>query len=296
MAEKNITMEKTLQALLAEKKYSTLREVLVTLNPADVAWVLDRTEPEQTPLLFRLLPKGLAAASFAEMGTEGQETLIRSFSDTELRAVMREMFVDDAADLAEEMPAAVVQRLLAAADADMRRDINSILRYPEGSSGSIMTTEYVSLRPEMTVGEAFSRLRASALDKETIYTCYITDNHRLLGTVSVKDLLLAESDAVTVGSLMVTNVISVDTLTDRERAAREMSRYNFLAMPVLDAEGRMVLIYRPSAEETGFPQAVDHPHKRRLQAQRHELFHLHARPEKGRRRHESQDALRDGDP
>ena len=240
MAEKTVTMEKTLQKLLEEKKYLSVRDVLVTMNAADVAYVLDKTEPEVTPRLFRLLPKDLAAASFAEMENESRETLIRSFSDAERRAVMNEMFVDDAADLVEDMPASVVQRLLAAADPDMRKEINTLLRYPEQSAGAMMTTEYVSLRPDMTVGEAFERIRSSAVDKETIYTCYVTQEHKLLGTVSVKDLLLAKSDTATVESLMETHVITVDTRTDQEQVAHMLSRYNFLALPVVDSDERMV--------------------------------------------------------
>ena len=240
MAEKTVTMEKTLQALLAEKKLTSVRDVLITMNPADVAWVLDKTEPEQTPLLFRLLPKDLAAASFAEMENERRETLIRSFSDAELRSVMNEMFVDDAADLVDEMPASVVQRILANTDAQMRREINDLLRYPEQSAGAMMTTEYVALRPDMTVGEAFTRIRSSAVDKETIYTCYVTRDHVLLGTVSVKDLLLAKGDDTLVESLMETNLVTVDTQTDQEEVARMLSHYNFLALPVVDGDGRMV--------------------------------------------------------
>ena len=240
MAEKTVTMEKTLQALLAEKKLTSVRDGLITMNPADVAWVLDKTEPEQTPLLFRLLPKDLAAASFAEMENERRETLIRSFSDAELRSVMNEMFVDDAADLVDEMPASVVQRILANTDAQMRREINDLLRYPEQSAGAMMTTEYVALRPDMTVGEAFTRIRSSAVDKETIYTCYVTRDHVLLGTVSVKDLLLAKGDDTLVESLMETNLVTVDTQTDQEEVARMLSHYNFLALPVVDGDGRMV--------------------------------------------------------
>ena len=240
MAERVFTMDKALQKLLAEKKLNSVRDVLVTMNPADVAWVLDKSDPEQTPLLFRLLPKDLAAASFAEMETERRETLIRSFSDTELRGVVNEMFADDAADLVDEMPAAVVQRILKNADPDMRREINELLRYPEQTAGAMMTTEYVDLRPDMTVNEAFARIRSSAVDKETIYTCYVTRDDVLLGIVSVKDLLLAKGEATTVESLMETHVITVDTRTDQEEVARMLSRYNFLALPVVDRDGRMV--------------------------------------------------------
>ena len=240
MAEKTVTMERTLQKLLEEKKYNSVRDILITMNAADVAWILEKTEPDETARLFRLLPRDLAAASFSEMENECRETLIRSFSDAELRQVLGEMYADDAADLVEDMPAAVVQRILAAADPETRRDINALLRYPEQSAGAMMTTEFVDLHPEMTVREAFRRIRASAVDKETIYTCYVTADNRLLGTVSVKDLLLAKDDSVTVGSLMEPNVISVDTRTDQEQVAHMLSHYNFLALPVVDGDGRLV--------------------------------------------------------
>ena len=166
--------------------------------------------------------------------------LIRGFSDSELREVLDELYVDDAVDIVEEMPANVVRRILSQADPDMRKDINEILRYPENSAGSIMTTEYVSLRPGMTVEEAILRIRRTGVDKETIYTCYVTKNRTLIGLVSVKDLLLAQDDDETVDKIMETNVISVHTHTDQEEVARMFSKYNFLALPVVDTENRMV--------------------------------------------------------
>ncbi|MBO4289313.1 MAG: magnesium transporter, partial [Lachnospiraceae bacterium] len=194
MAVHRVTVEKTIKALLDEKKYQTLKDILVTMNPADIAAVFEELDEERIPLLFRLLPKETAAEAFAELEPEWQELLIRGFSDTELHEVVSELYVDDAADLVEDMPANVVSRILAQADPQMRREINEILRYPENSAGSIMTTEYVSLRPAMTVAEAITRIRRTAVDKETIYTCYVTDERRLLGTVSVKDLLLCTDD------------------------------------------------------------------------------------------------------
>ena len=191
-------------------------------------------------LLFRLLPKELAAETFVEMEPDAQELLIRGFSDSELREVLDELYVDDAVDIVEEMPANVVRRILSQADPDMRKDINEILRYPENSAGSIMTTEYVSLRPGMTVEEAILRIRRTGVDKETIYTCYVTKNRTLIGLVSVKDLLLAQDDDETVDKIMETNVISVHTHTDQEEVARMFSKYNFLALPVVDTENRMV--------------------------------------------------------
>ncbi len=240
MAEHNITVESTLEALLAEKKYPTIRDILITMNPADIASVFDSMEEERLPLLFRLLPKELAAETFVEMEPDAQELLIRGFSDSELREVVDELYVDDAVDIVEEMPANVVRRILSQADPQMRKDINEILRYPENSAGSIMTTEYVSLRPDMTVEESILRIRRTGVDKETIYTCYVTRDRLLQGLVTVKDLLLAQDDSMQIGELMETNVISVSTQTDQEEVARMLSKYNFLALPVVDGENRMV--------------------------------------------------------
>jgi len=240
MAEHNVTVESTLDALLAEKKYPTIRDILITMNPADIASVFDSMEEERLPLLFRLLPKELAAETFVEMEPDAQELLIRGFSDFELREVVDELYVDDAVDIVEEMPANVVRRILSQADPQMRKDINEILRYPENSAGSIMTTEYVSLRPDMTVEESILRIRRTGVDKETIYTCYVTRDRLLLGLVTVKDLLLAQDDSMEIGELMETNVISVSTQTDQEEVARMLSKYNFLALPVVDGENRMV--------------------------------------------------------
>lgn len=240
MAVRNVTLEKTLRKLLLEKKYQTLKDILVTLEPADISAVFEELDEEQMTLLFRLLPKELAAETFAELEPESQEVLIRGFSDRELREVVNELYVDDAVDLVEEMPANVVKRILAQADPQMRKEINEVLRYPENSAGSIMTTEYVSLRPNMTVAEALNRIRKTGVDKETIYTCYVTSERNLLGTVSVKDLLLCTDDAKPVSEIMDEHVISVNTLTDQETVAQMLSKYNFLALPVLDQDGRMV--------------------------------------------------------
>ena len=240
MAEHSVTVENTLQTLLADKKYSTIRDILVTMNPADIAAVFSGVEPDKQPLLFRLLPKELAAESFVEMESEEQESLIRGISDKELRQVMDELYVDDAVDIVEEMPANVVQRILAQADPEMRKEINEILQYPEDSAGSVMTTEYVKLTPDMTVGDAILRIRRTGVDKETIYTCYVLQNRLLVGTVSVKSLLLAPSDLQTIDSIMESNLITVTTHTDQEEVARMMSKYNLLAIPVVDSDNRMV--------------------------------------------------------
>ena len=240
MAVKTASFEKTIRALLEEKKYQTLKDVLVTMEPADIAGIIQDLEDERLPLLFRLLPKETAAETFAELEPELQELLIRGFSDRELCDLMSELYVDDAADLVEEMPANVVKRILAQTDPQMRREINEILRFPENSAGSIMTTEYVSLRPKMTVAEAITRIRRTGVDKETIYTCYVTEERKLLGSVSVKDLLLCPDDSTPVSEIMDENVISVNTLTDQEEVAKMLSKYNFLALPVVDNDARMV--------------------------------------------------------
>ena len=240
MTEHKVTMESTLKVLLEQKKYSTLKDILITMNPSDVAELFEEIADERLPRLFRLLPKEQAAETFVEMQPEQQELLIRGFSDAELRAVVEELYVDDAVDLVEEMPANVVKRILAQADPEMRKDINNLLRYPENSAGSIMTTEYVSLRPQMTVIQAIERIRKTGVDKETIYTCYVTEARKLLGTVSVKDLLLATDDSLPASSIMDENVISVSTLTDQEEVAQTLSKYNFLALPVVDTDGLMV--------------------------------------------------------
>ena len=241
MAERFEIVEKALLKMLEDKKYASLRDILVTMNPSDVAALFDGLEEKQIPLMFRLLPKEEAAETFVEMDPEAQQLLIQGFSDNELREVLDELYVDDAADLVEEMPANVVKRILTQADPEMRSSINQILRYQENSAGAMMTMEYVSLRPDMTVEEAILRIRRQGVDKETIYTCYVLAKDRTLqGIVTVKDLLLAESDDTLIKEIMTTNVISVTTQDDQEEVAKMFSRYNFLALPVVDKENRMV--------------------------------------------------------
>ena len=240
MAERFELVEKALVRMLEDKKYATLRDILITVNPSDIAGIFSGLEEKQIPLLFRLLPKELAAETFVEMESEAQELLIRGFSDNELKEVIDELYADDAADLVEEMPANVVKRILRQADPEMRNTINQLLRYDEDTAGSIMTTEYVTLRPNMTVEEAILRIRRQGVDKETIYTCYVTQGRVLIGLVTVKDLLLCSDDETLIKDIMLTNLISVTTSTDREEAARMLSKYNFLALPVVDKENRMV--------------------------------------------------------
>jgi len=241
MVERFAIVEKAILKMLEDKKYAALRDILGVMNPSDIAVLFSGLEERHIPLLFRLLPKELAAESFVEMEPDAQELLIRGFSDNELKEIVDELYVDDAADLVEEMPANVVKRILKQADPEMRRSINQILRYPEYSAGSIMTTEYVSLRPNMTVEEAILRIRRQGVDKETIYTCYVTASDRkLLGLVTVKDLLLAEDDEILIKDIMLTNLIYVNTQTDQENVAKMLAKYNFLALPVVDGEDRMV--------------------------------------------------------
>ena len=240
MIERFELVEKAILKMVEDKKYSTLRDILVTMNPADIAGIFNSLDDKRIPLMFRLLPKELAAETFVEMETDDQELLIRGFSDNELKEVLGELYVDDAVDIIEEMPANVVRRILSQADPEMRQSINQILRYPEYSAGAWMTTEYVSLRPNMTVEEAILRIRRQGVDKETIYTCYVTKDRKLLGIVTVKDLLLAEDDEMLISDLMETDLISVTTHTDQEEVARIFSKYDFIALPVVDTENRMV--------------------------------------------------------
>lgn len=239
--ENTITLIEPIKTLIEEKKYSTLRDILITLNPVDIAAVFEELQDESTPLLFRLLPKELAAETFVEMDEDTQKLLIHGFSDSELKEIVDELYFDDVVDIIEEMPANVVKRILRQAEPVARKSINELLNYPDDSAGSIMTTEFVSLRPQMSVEEAIKRIRRTGVDKETIYTCYVADNNnKLTGIITIKTLLLAEDDEELVENLMETNVISVTTLDDQEVVAKMFNKYNFLALPVVDTEGRLV--------------------------------------------------------
>ena len=240
MERNTVSLFETIQTLLDNKRYSTLRDILNTMNPVDIAAVFEDLQSEKTALLFRLLPKETAAETFVEMDEDTQELLIHGFSDTELKEVIDELYVDDAVDLIEEMPANVVKRILRQADPQTRKEINEILKYPEDSAGSIMTTECVILRPKMTAEEAIKRIRRTGIDKETIYTCYVSDaSSTLIGIITIKTLLLADDDEV-IENIMETNVISVNTLDDQEEVAQMFNKYNFLALPVVDKENRLV--------------------------------------------------------
>lgn len=233
-------MYENMKELLDEKRYKELREILVHTEPADIAISFDEMTERQRALLFRILPKELAAEVFVELDSDTQSNLIEGFSDSELKEVIDELYADDAVDIVEEMPANVVKRILRHAEPELRKDINQMLRYPPDSAGSIMTTEYVDLKRDMTVADAFTHIRRTGMDKETIYTCYVIDSNRiLLGLVSVKDLLLSDYSRQ-ISEIMETDIISVKTTDDQEYAAGLFEKYDFLAIPVVDNENRLV--------------------------------------------------------
>lgn len=228
------------QDYLDAKNYPAIKELLQEMNPADLGPLFDEFPEHVQPILFRLLPKDMAADVFAYMEPEQQQNLLNCFSDKELEDVMADMFADDAADFIEEMPAGVVWRILRHTDPEMRATLNQLLNYPKDSAGSIMTTEFVDLKQTMSVVDAFDRIRKTGIDKETIYTCYVTDDtRRLEGIVTVKDLLLSPKEAK-LSDIMETNVISVRTTEDQEHVAALLGKYDFLAVPVVDAENRLV--------------------------------------------------------
>ena len=227
--------------LLEERNYAVLKPLLSSMNAIDLAEVFEETERDADLLiLFRILPKDLAAETFVEMDSDVKEKLIHKLNDRELKAVMDELFLDDAVDLIEEMPASVVKRVLAQSDSETRAYINELLKYPKDSAGSIMTIEFVSLRPTMTVDDAFERIRRTAIDKETIYTCYVIDpTNTLIGLVTAKHLMLAPKNAF-ISDIMEENVIYAYTEDDKEAVARKISDYGFLALPIVDREMRLV--------------------------------------------------------
>ena len=235
----NITVD-GIQEMMQKKEYKLLREILNDMNPADIAVIFEDLPEESYPILFRILAKELAAEVFVELDSDTQKLLIHGFSDNELKEVLEELYIDDTVDIIEEMPANVVKRILRHSDKETRQSINQILKYPKDSAGSIMTIEFIDLKMDMTVEDAFTRIRRIAIDKETIYTCYVIDkNRKLIGLVSVKDLLLNDYSS-TIEEIMETNVIYVNTLDDKEEVAKKFSKYDFLALPVVDNEGRLV--------------------------------------------------------
>jgi magnesium transporter len=226
--------------LLESRKYSELRQILIEMEPIDIALLCEDLPQEKMPVVYRILPKELAAETFVELDSPIQEYLIASFSDRELRDVLKELYLDDTVDIIEEMPASVVRRIINTSTAENRAIINELLQYPDDSAGSIMTTEYVRLKKGMTVSDAFARIRATAVDKETIYNCYVTDENRsLLGVVTVKDLLLNPYEAQ-IGDIMDDGVIYATTDEDKESVAEKFQKYDLTAIPVTDHEMRLV--------------------------------------------------------
>ena len=233
-------MKDKILELLEQRRYSEIAAAMKDMNPADAAALLEELPDQSKPLVFRLFPKELAAEAFAYMDGDSQEVLIQGFTDKELDEVMSQMFLDDTVDLIEEMPANVVKKILRHVDEDTRKMINQVLNYPKDSAGSLMTMEYVDLKGSMTVEQAFDHIRATGVDSETVYTCYVTDSRRKLeGIVTVRELLLSPKTEI-LRNIMETNVKFVRTHTDQEEAARILSKYDFLAVPVVDAEERLV--------------------------------------------------------
>ncbi|MBR1810093.1 MAG: magnesium transporter [Clostridia bacterium] len=226
--------------LISKKKYKSLYDLLDVMNEVDISALMTELNQEELVKVFRLLSKDKAVDVFAEMDPDDQEKLIESLTDNELQKVISEMYLDDTVDLISEMPSTVVKRILRATTPDHRREINELLKYPEDSAGSIMTTEFVELHSDMTVRDAIDDIRREAIDKETVYTCYVLDATRhLQGIVTVKDLLISDYDVV-IRDIMEENIISAKTLDDQEEVAKLFDKYNFLALPVVDSENRLV--------------------------------------------------------
>lgn len=240
MDENGITLVEQALGLLNDKKFAALRTLLEDQNPADINDIIDELSDEASVLLYRILPKELASEVFVEMDSDKQELLINFFSDSQLKDVFDELYYDDTADIIEEMPANVVKRILKVVSPDMRKAVNELLKYPDDSAGSIMTTEFVRLKKSFTVEDSLDLIRSVGVNKETIYTCYVTDekNH-LIGIVTAKDLLLSELTE-SISEIMEENVISVNTLEDTEEIVLMFGKYDFLALPVVDKENRLV--------------------------------------------------------
>ncbi|MCD8363815.1 MAG: magnesium transporter [Lachnospiraceae bacterium] len=235
-----LVLNSALVALAENKKYNSVKDILHTMNPSDVAEILDEIPTHTLPILFRLLSQDQAAETFSEMSPDRQQMLIEALTDTELKEVVNELCADDAADLVDDMPANVVKRILRQADPDMRRMINELLKYQEDTAGSIMTPEYVRLRPFMTVDESIVSIRRNGLDKETINDCYITDTMgRLIGTVSIRTIIVSDGNA-RIEDIMEQNVISIEAREDQEEATRIFDKYNLMALPVVDGENHLV--------------------------------------------------------
>ena len=223
------------------RKFADLRILLLDMEPIDIAnFMEDCLDDSDQLMFFRLLPKELASDVFVEIDSDTQEELIKKFTDKELKAVIDDMFLDDTVDIIDEMPANVVKRILKNSDPENRKQINELLEYPDDSAGSLMTPEYVSFSENMTVDQAFEKIRKTGINKETIYTCYVTDGKKhLIGVITVKTLLLADKNDI-IANIMDTNVIAVETLEDKEQVAMKFSDYDFIALPVIDKEGCIV--------------------------------------------------------
>ncbi len=226
------------ERLLHEKQYKAIKSIFDTMNPVDTAALLPEFEDRQLVLLFRLIPKENAANVFTYIEPEHQQILLEAFTDTELESIMDDMFIDDTVDIIEEMPANVVERMLSAAG-DKRNAINAVLNYPEDSAGSIMTLEYISLYPTMTIGDALKKIKSRGEYSETVNICYVIEKHKLLGTISAMDLLTCDDDEI-LTDIMDDNPITVNTLTDKEEVAQLFNKYDVFAIPVVDKENCMV--------------------------------------------------------
>lgn len=238
MAQKTLLTD-TLRTLAEAKRFQSIKDVILTMNPFDLAVLFNGLDEKTVTVLFRLLPRDMAGDVFSELDRDTQETLIRAFTDSELKLILNDLFTDDAADLVEEMPANVASRILAQADSTLRNDINQILKYPEDSAGSVMTTEFVELKENMTIGQALEHIRNVGLEKETVYTCYVTKNGKLLGTVAAKALLVARDMERGIKEIMEENCISVLTTIDREEVSLLFKKYNLIALPVVDGDNRL---------------------------------------------------------
>jgi len=228
-----------IKELLQARKYTQLKELFAQTNEADVAAIFEELNEKELPLVFRLLGKEEAAEVFAYMEHDTQTTLVNSMTDKELEQILDDLFLDDTVDMIEEMPANVVARILRHTDPKTRKQINELLKYPKDSAGSMMTVEYVNIKKNMTVGEAITRIRKMASDSETVYTVYVTENRKLIGLVTVKDLLISQ-DEERIEDIMETNIITLSTSDDQEDVAKMFNKYGFLAFPVVDKEDRLV--------------------------------------------------------
>lgn len=238
MNEEIITKEAILE-MLENREYKELKMELENMHPVDLAEMMEEMEDKQMILVFRLLDKDEAAETFTEMNSDMQEVLLNTLTDSEIKEVMEEMYLDDAVDVLEEMPANVVKRLLEATDEETRKQINTLLNYPEDSAGSIMNVEYIAFHKEMTVEEAILKIRQVGINRETIYTCYVTEKRKLIGVVTVKDLLTTGDNRL-IEEIMETNIICVNTHDDQEEVASMITKYGLIAIPVVDHDMRMV--------------------------------------------------------